>query len=225
MASTSSGPDTEATHVMGNEDGSDNYINGMIGDTEDKARWHAREALKYARMASPRTGVTNRNPNHTTQAQSLDAMIVAQDDRIGRTEVSLAATRIVDQFRSEFLDGWLRNEEENAVARAVVSGLVAYAPIVTLGSSTQEGKPFMSGTKVWSLGAIAAVTLADAFRGRIAKVLKDLNENGESAAVDEAKDSNATPAETGDGTRLVVEKLNEVIEAIKTSTPAREPSP
>jgi hypothetical protein len=213
---------------MGDDDSAENYLNGMMGDTEDKARWHAREALKYARMTSQKTGVPNRNPHSKMQAESFAEMMAAQDDLIGRTQVSLAVTRIVDQIRNEFLDGFLKNERENAVARAVVSGLVSYVPLVPLKSSRREGGSFMSDPKAWSAGAIAVVTLADAFRGKFARLFKDLDERRE-RAVDGAKEGNAKPAEMDDSARRLLEEVKETVdglnEKIKAAAPAEKPSP
>jgi hypothetical protein len=229
MASTSPGPDTQATHVMGEDDSAENYLNGMIGDTEDKARWHAREALKYARMSSPRTGVPNRNPHSKMQAESFAEVMAAQDDLIGRTQASLAVTRIVDQIRDEFLEGFLKDERENAVARAVVSGLVSYVPLVPLKSSRGEGRPSMSDPKVWSAGAIAVVTLADAFRGKFARLFKDLEERRE-RAVDGAKEGNAKPAEMDDSARRLLEEVKETVDGLNekiraAAAPAENPPP
>jgi hypothetical protein len=245
MASTSSGPDAQATHVMGNDDSAENYPNGMSSDAggfeaespqakqiRAKALWHAREAQRaraeYTRLVSPGAGVPNWNPHNKMQPESLTSMMAAQADFIGRTQASLAFTRIVDQIRNEFLDGYLKNEDENAVARALVSGLVTYAPLVVLGSSRREGKSFVSDAKVWSVGAIAVVTLADAFRGKIAKILKDLDERRE-RAVEGAKEGNAKPAEMDDSARRLVEEftgmVEELSEKIKTAAPARESSP
>jgi hypothetical protein len=240
MSSTAPGPDVEGTHPAGNDGSTERYLAGMSGDTEGlevetptvrkakaEALAQARAAraarAKYTRLVAQQADVPNRNPNNMMPSEGFTGMMAAQGDRIGRTEVSLAATRIVDHFRSEFLEGFLKNEEENALARAVVSGVVSYAPLVALKPSGREGRSFVSDPRVWSVGAIAVVTLADAlFKDRAAKVLKDHEERRESAG-DGTKEVDPKPAEMDDVANRKM--FDELVEAIRTATPAKEPSP
>jgi hypothetical protein len=240
MSSTAPGPGTEGMHPAGNDDSTEMYLAGMSGDTEglevetpmvkkaraealDQARAARAARAKYARLVAQQADVPNRNPNNMMQAESLTGMMAAQDDRIGRTEASLAATRIVDQFRSEFLEGFLKNEEENALTRAVVSGLVSYVPLVALKPSGREGRSFVSDPRVWSVGAIAVVTLADAFKGKVGRMLKDLDERRRESAGDGAKEVNTRLSEMDEGALRRV--VDEFIEAIRTTPRAKEPSP
>jgi hypothetical protein len=216
-------------HLSGNDDGEERYFDGMRGDAEGPeaeapdARQARAEALahvraaraakaRYERLMTQQADASNRNPDSRMQAHSLTNMLAAHDDRIDRTEVSLAATRIVDQARSAFLDNFLENERENAAAKALVSGVASYAPLLALKPSRRDGGSFVSDPRVWSVGAIALVALGETFKDRIKRVF-DSNEQ-----------ANGKLAELTDRVATNERTMEEVRRNVVPATPQDKPA-
>jgi uncharacterized protein YjdB len=183
---SSTAPDTEATHLAGNDDSAEKYVDGMSGDGEGfeaetpqarqakaEALAHARAAraarAKYARLVSQQAGVPNRNPHNRMQAESFSDVVTAQGDRIGGTESSLAATKVLDQLRSSFPD----IAGTNPVIKPVVEAGLPYLPLLLLRPAKRGSGlgAFVSDPRVWSGGLIAALAVAKQLKGRIAHVV------------------------------------------------------
>jgi hypothetical protein len=177
MSSTAPDPNTVATHLAGNDDSQENYVDPMSGEAEGfeaetpqarqakaEALAHARAAraarAKYARLVSQQAGVPNRNPIRM-QAESFNSIVTAQGDSIHGTEASLAATKVVDQLRSSFpgLAG------THPVIKPVVEAGLPYLPLLLLRPAKRGNGvgAFVSDPRVWSAGLITALAVAEQF--------------------------------------------------------------
>jgi hypothetical protein len=174
MSNTSPEPDAQATPMAGNDDSAEKYgamngnAEGFEGESPEakqakaEALAHARAAraarAKYARLVSQQGGA-NPNPNNKMHAGSMGDLMAAQSNRIGGAEWSLAASRVVDQIHSGFVD--VRDPEPRV--KAGLSALAALLPVAALRPPKRgHGIGALVTDPRWlSLGAAVVVAVAE----------------------------------------------------------------
>jgi hypothetical protein len=185
MSNTSPDPNTTPTQLPGGGDNPEHYLDDLNGEgegseTESPQAKRARaEALAHARAArmarakyirlTGQAGARNRSSQARMQVEASSDLAEAQDRRIGGTEASLAASKVVDQLRSSFPG----IEQAHPAIKPFVKAGLPYLPLLLLRPEKRGSGvgALVSDPRVWSGALIAGLAVGEQFKGRIAEII------------------------------------------------------